>query len=271
MPELPEVETTRRGIAPFLEGNVIEQVIVRDTRLRWPVPKHLAQRLRGARVLSVGRRAKYLLIQLDRGCLIVHLGMSGSLRLCELSSAPRAHDHVELRIGESQLLRYHDPRRFGSIHFVRDDPLQHPLLRHLGVEPLGNVFDGELLHRFAVKRRAPVKSLIMDARVVVGVGNIYASEALFLAGIHPTRAAQRVSLQRYRTLATCIRQVLGDAIAQGGTTLRDFVNESGEPGYFAQQLFVYGRKEQACRRCAHPIRARVVSQRNTFYCVNCQR
>ena len=271
MPELPEVETTRRGVEPYLVNQSIEWVTVREPRLRWPVADSLAQRLRGRRFVAVERRAKYLLLRLDRGTIIVHLGMSGSLRLVSDNVAARAHDHLEWRLSNGRLLRYHDPRRFGSVHYVSGDPLHHPLLEHLGVEPLGDCFTGELLYRLARPRRGPVKSLIMDAHVVVGVGNIYASEALFRAGIHPTRPARRIALARYRCLASTIREVLSGAIERGGTTLRDFVNESGEPGYFAQDLMVYGRAGDACRRCGEPIRSRVVAQRNTFFCINCQR
>ena len=271
MPELPEVETTRRGIAPHLLRQTIERVTVREPRLRWPVPRDLARQLRGRRFESIDRRAKYLLLGLDRGTLIVHLGMSGSLRLASDNAAPKTHDHLEWRLSNGRVLRYHDPRRFGSVHFVRGDPLKHPLLSGLGVEPLGDDFSGELLYAASRSRSGPVKSLIMDSHVVVGVGNIYASEALFHAGIHPTRPARRVALARYQRLAAAIRQVLASAIEHGGTTLRDFVNESGEPGYFAQDLMVYGRDGEACRRCGDTVRARVVAQRNTFFCVSCQR
>jgi formamidopyrimidine-DNA glycosylase len=271
MPELPEVETTRRGIATHLVGQKIVRCRVRDGRLRWPVDDDLPELLEGAAVDSVARRAKYLIIHLDRGALIIHLGMSGSLRISSDNVQPKKHDHVELRLENGQVLRYHDPRRFGSIHFVREHPLQHPLLRNLGVEPLGEEFDGRLLYVAGRGRRSAVKQLIMDAHVVVGVGNIYASESLYLAGIHPGRAAGRIALERYRVLADAIREVLHRSISQGGTTLRDFVNETGEPGYFAQDLNVYGRDGQPCRRCGGLVRSRVIAQRNTFYCPACQR
>ena len=271
MPELPEVETTRRGIAPHLLGQPIANVVIRDSRLRWPVDASLPKQLRGARITDVGRRAKYLLIATDRGTLIVHLGMSGSLRITSDNTPLKPHDHIDVRLENGRVLRYHDPRRFGSMHYVTGDVLAHPLLASLGVEPLGEQFDGELLYAAARPRPGPIKQLIMDAHVVVGVGNIYASESLYMAGIHPARPARRVSLRRYRDLAQAIRTVLARSIEQGGTTLRDFVNESGEPGYFAQDLAVYGRADEACRTCATPIRARIIGQRNTFFCVKCQR
>jgi formamidopyrimidine-DNA glycosylase len=271
MPELPEVETTRRGIAPHLVGQQIKGCVVRDGRLRWPVDPDLARHVEGATVRGVSRRAKYLLVELDRGNLIIHLGMSGSLRITSDNTPVRTHDHVDFRLANARVLRYHDPRRFGSIHFLRDDPQQHPLLSRLGVEPLEPQFQGGLLHHAARSRKGPVKQLIMDGHVVVGVGNIYASEALFLAGIHPSRPARRISLARYEGLAQAIRTVLSRSIEQGGTTLRDFVNESGEPGYFAHDLSVYGRAGQSCRRCGADVRSRVIAQRNTFFCPACQR
>jgi len=271
VPELPEVETTRRGIAAHVTGQHIQRCVVHDGRLRWPVSADLPLRLRGAMVRGVGRRAKYLLLDTDRGTVIIHLGMSGSLRITSDNVPLRKHDHVDIRLSNARVLRYHDPRRFGSIHLVTGDPLEHPLLARLGVEPLSGDFCGDVLHQAARTRPGPVKQLIMDARVVVGVGNIYASEALFLAGIHPSRPARRIALARYRRLAQAITAVLSRAIERGGTTLRDFVNEAGQPGYFAQDLAVYGRASQPCRECGQPLRSRVIGQRNTFYCPICQR
>jgi formamidopyrimidine-DNA glycosylase len=271
MPELPEVETTRRGIEPHLRGQRITDVVVRDARLRWPVPADLRAVLRGQRVIGVARRAKYLLIALERGTLIVHLGMSGSLRVASGNEPPRPHDHVDLLLDGGRMLRLHDPRRFGSVHFTPDDPARYWLLADLGAEPLSEAFDGALLARAAHGRRAAVKTLIMDARVVVGVGNIYASESLYLAGIHPARGCARIASARYAALAQSIRHVLSRAIADGGTTLRDFVNAVGEPGYFAQSLNVYGRAGSPCRSCGAAIKSRVIAQRNTFYCALCQR
>ncbi len=271
MPELPEVETTRRGIEPHLRDRRVRRVVVRNPALRWPVPGDLEHRLRGQRILGVTRRAKYLLLAVERGSVIVHLGMSGSLRIASGNEPPRPHDHVEIELDSGRVLRLHDPRRFGSVHYTENDPLSHWLLAELGVEPLSRAFDGGVLRRAAHRRRAPVKSLIMDARVVVGVGNIYASESLYLAGIHPARPAGRISAARYERLAAAVRQVLGHAIADGGTTLRDFVNGVGEPGYFAQFLNVYGRAGLPCPACANQVRSRIIAQRNTFFCAACQR
>lgn len=271
MPELPEVETTRRGLAPHVAGRRIDSVVVRESRLRWPVPADLAVCLVGSAINDVGRRAKYLLFHTARGDLMVHLGMSGSLRMVHPSTPLLLHDHIDLRLENDLWLRYNDPRRFGSFHWLPAGEAPHPLLTHLGPEPLGDAFDGAYLHRLSRGRRAAVKPFIMDGRVVVGVGNIYASEALFLAGISPSRPAGRISLARYERLASCIRQVLGAAIAQGGTTLRDFVGGDGKPGYFAQQLWVYGRDGQPCRRCGALLRERRLGQRSSVYCVACQR
>jgi formamidopyrimidine-DNA glycosylase len=270
MPELPEVETTRRGIAPLVIGQRIAQVVIRNPHLRWPVPSELEAELRGRVVTDVGRRGKYLLFGLEGGTLILHLGMSG--RLC-LLIGPRAvdkHDHFDLEFANGYCLRLHDPRRFGSVSWTRAAPLEHPLLAHLGPEPLEHAFDGHYLYRQARGRKTSVKSLIMDSRVVVGVGNIYANEALFLAGIRPTRPAGRISLARYRQLADTIRQVLGSAIAQGGTTLRDFLDSAGRPGYFEQHLQVYGRQGLPCPRCGGSIRLLRQGQRSTYHCPRCQ-
>jgi formamidopyrimidine-DNA glycosylase len=269
MPELPEVETTRRGIAPHLLGQVIRGAIVRQPRLRWPVPD-LQGLLGGQRVQTVERRAKYLLLGFTRGTLIIHLGMSGSLRILPADSPPRPHDHVDLLFGR-HCLRLHDPRRFGAMLWAEGDPLAHPRLRGLGPEPLSAAFDGACLHQAARGRRVAIKSLLMDGKVVVGVGNIYATEALFRAGIHPNRAAARVSRARLDRLAGEVKAVLGQAIERGGTTLRDFLNESGEPGYFAQELFVYGRAGEPCKRCGTPILTRQIGQRASAFCPKCQR
>lgn len=271
MPELPEVETTRRGLEPHLRGRRIASIQVHEPRLRWPVSSELADVARDQRVVRLRRRAKYLLIELERGCVIVHLGMSGSLRLTSGNEPPRKHDHLEFILEGGRVLRFHDPRRFGSIHYTDADPGEHWLLANLGLEPLSDEFTGTVLKTAAGRRRIPVKALIMDAQVVVGVGNIYASESLYMAGIHPARPAGRISLARYERLAGTIREVLAWAIRQGGTTLRDFVNGVGEPGYFAQELAVYGRAGEPCKECGHAIRSRTLSQRNTFYCNRCQR
>lgn len=270
MPELPEVETTRRGIAPHLIGNTIRRVVVRERKLRWPVPRALERGLAGATVHAVERRAKYLLIHAGAGTAIVHLGMSGSLRVLPGSMPPFAHDHVDLELDGGQVLRYTDPRRFGCWLWTRRDPLAHTLLRDLGPEPLGDGFDGALLHATSRGRRAPVKAFIMDGHIVVGVGNIYASEALFRAGIHPSRPAGRISRQRYDALADAIREVLAYAIREGGTTLRDYTQSDGNPGYFALKLDVYDREGEPCRRCKAPVRQRVIGQRSSYYCPVCQ-
>lgn len=269
MPELPEVETTRRGVAPHISGRTIRGAVVRQPHLRWPVPQ-LDPLLRGRKVLAVERRAKYILLRFAHGTLMIHLGMSGSLRLVPAATMPRPHDHVEL-LFSGRSLRLHDPRRFGAVLWTEDDPLNHPRLRDLGPEPLSDAFDGSLLYRVARGRRSAIKTLLMDGRTVVGVGNIYASEALFRAGIHPQRASGRISLRRLERLATEVKQVLADAIDRGGTTLRDFLNESGQPGYFAQELMVYGRAGQPCKRCGTTLKTRQIGQRASAYCPSCQR
>lgn len=270
MPELPEVETTCRGIAPSLEGRRVERVVLRERRLRWPVPSDFESHLAGRRITGVGRRAKYLLIRTDGGTLIAHLGMSGSLRVLARELPPRPHDHVDLVLDSGRVLRLNDPRRFGSLHWVTGDPEAHPLLAGLGPEPLGPGFDGDYLWQRARGRRVAIKLFIMNAQVVVGVGNIYASEALFRAGIRPTTPAGRVSRARMERLARAIRDVLSEAIRVGGTTLRDYVNPDGAPGYFRQELFVYERAGEPCRRCRTPIRHRVLGQRSTYWCPACQ-
>lgn len=270
MPELPEVETTRRGIRGALRGRSISRFELRQHRLRWPVPPALARELPGQRVREVRRRAKYLLIELERGTLIVHLGMSGSLRVVPRGTPWLPHDHYELALDSGRALRFNDPRRFGSLHWTTGDPLQHPLLAELGPEPLGPDFDGDYLADRARGRRVTVKQFLLDQRTVVGVGNIYASEALFRAGIDPRRAAGRVSRERCRRLADAVREVLEEAIRQGGTTLRDYVSPDGTPGYFRQKLCVYERAGEPCRRCGTPIRRLAQGQRSTYFCPSCQ-
>jgi len=271
MPELPEVETTRRGIAPHLRGHRVVEVRLREPRLRWPVPATLAHDLADRRIQDVERRGKYLLIRFDTGTLLVHLGMSGSLRIVQADAPPRKHDHVDLVLDNDRALRLCDPRRFGAMLWITGDPLRHALLRDLGPEPLESDFSGDYLYRRSRGRSASVKSFIMDSHIVTGVGNIYANEALFLAGIHPARAAGRIAAPRYARLCGAIRTVLGHSIELGGTTLRDFVNSAGEPGYFQQTLRVYDRTGQPCRVCGAPIRERRLGQRSAFYCPVCQR
>jgi formamidopyrimidine-DNA glycosylase len=271
MPELPEVETTRRGIAPSLEGRRISRVVVRDRRLRWPVPRGLERDLAGQQITSVRRRAKYLLIGTTAGTLLAHLGMSGSLRVLDQATPAIDHDHVDIVLDSGRCLRFNDPRRFGCLLWVTGDPARHPLLSGLGPEPLEAGFDGDYLWRRARGRRVAIKLFIMNAQVVVGVGNIYASEALFRAGIRPSTPARRVSRARMQALAAAITAVLGEAIRVGGTTLRDYVNADGLPGYFRQRLFVYERAGEPCRRCRTPVRHAVQGQRSTYYCPACQR
>ncbi|MBK1643638.1 DNA-formamidopyrimidine glycosylase [Thiocapsa imhoffii] len=274
MPELPEVETTLRGIRPHLEAKRIERLIVREPRLRQPIAPETPERVAGCTIRTLSRRSKYLLIELDRGSLLIHLGMSGSLRIVTADTPVRKHDHLDLVLADQRCLRFHDPRRFGLFLWTDDTPecalQRHPLLRGLGLEPLSPGFDGEHLHRSAQQRRIAVKNFIMDPRVVVGVGNIYASESLFLAGIHPNRACHRISRERYRRLADTIRTVLEASIIQGGTTLRDFVREDGHPGYFARSLRVYGRAGEPCGVCATPLRQQRIGQRSSVYCPRCQ-
>lgn len=303
MPELPEVETTRRGLAPHLEGRRVSSVRVREPRLRWPVPEDLGQSLTGARLRRIDRRAKYLLFRFDAGVLLGHLGMSGSMRLVAPETPWLTHDHVELVFGADAVgssgadaavhspdavgdpglptvpaLRLNDPRRFGSLHWIAADPVQddgdlpaHFLLDTLGPEPLAPAFDGAWLHARSRGRRVAVKAFVMDAHVVVGVGNIYAAEALFRAGIRPSRAAGRISLARYERLAAAIKAVLSEALEMGGTTLRDFVGSDGRPGYFRQSLAVYGRDGEPCRVCGTTLRGGRLGQRATVHCPRCQR
>ena len=279
MPELPEVETTLRGIEPALTGRTIDEVMVRNASLRWPVPDQVGL-ARGRRVIRCWRRAKYLLIELDsgepavasaQGGLLIHLGMSGSLRICETGDAPRKHDHVDIVLDNGKCIRFNDPRRFGVFTWWEPPAQEHKLLRDLGPEPLSGAFSGNHLWQRSRGRKGAVKNFIMDGKIVVGVGNIYASEALFMAGIHPVRAAGRVSAVRYEALAAAIRDVLSRAIAHGGTTLRDFSNSDGNPGYFAQELLVYEREGLPCFQCQAPVRRRVIGQRSSYYCPRCQR
>lgn len=271
MPELPEVETTRRGIAPHIIGNQVTAVRVRDARLRWPVSPALARQLPGQVIVSVERRAKYLLLRTARNCLVLHLGMSGSLRIVTGATPAEKHDHLDIVFSNRICLRLRDPRRFGAAIWTGADPQRHPLLANLGPEPLEAEFDGDHLFRRAHGRHVAVKQFIMDSHVVVGVGNIYASEALFLAGIHPLRAAGRISRMRYAELAKAIQQVLRKAIESGGTTLRDFYASDGVPGYFKQQLRVYGREGLGCTACGRSIVVTRQGQRATYYCKRCQR
>lgn len=269
MPELPEVETTRRGIAPHIQGQNITALVVRQPRLRWPVSPGLSEQLLGEPIVEVGRRGKYLLLNLRQGSLILHLGMSGSLRVLPSATPPGKHDHLDICFSE-QCLRLHDPRRFGAVLWCQE-PLQHPLLAGLGPEPLSEDFNLDYLQAALKGRNAAIKTLLMDSKRVVGVGNIYANEALFAAGIHPARSGGRISRARLARLLAAVKQVLAEAIEQGGTTLRDFTRADGKPGYFAQRLQVYARAGAPCPGCGHPIKQLRQGQRSTFYCGYCQR
>jgi formamidopyrimidine-DNA glycosylase len=271
MPELPEVETTRRGIEPHIRGRRVTGLIVRQRQLRWPVPARLERQLSGQPLETVARRGKYLLLSVGAGTLIIHLGMSGSLRIVRDEAVAGPHDHIDLLLDDGSRLRYTDPRRFGAWLWTGEAVEQHPLLAALGPEPLSEAFNADYLHDLAHGRMLAVKNFLMNSHVVAGVGNIYANEALFRAGIHPARAAGRISLQRYRLLVDAVKSVLHEAIAQGGTTLRDFVDGNGKPGYFSQSLQVYSRRDTPCPRCAMPIREARIGQRSSFYCPKCQR
>ena len=269
MPELPEVETTRRGLENRVVGRTLRSWAVRNASLRWPVeiPSHL----QGKKLLALSRRAKYLLFQFPRDTLILHLGMSGSLRLVPPDTHPGKHDHVDLNFASGGTVRFNDPRRFGSVLWWPHGAPEHRLLAHLGVEPLTSELTGAYLKKRARHRKLAVKNFIMDSRIVVGVGNIYAVEALYLAGIRPTVAAGRVTRKGYEALAAAIKQVLQQSLQEGGTTLRDFVSSDGRPGYFKQRLNVYGRGGEPCRHCGAPLVNRRIGGRSTVFCRNCQR
>jgi len=269
MPELPEVETSRRGIEPWIINTTIADVRIHDRRLRWPVARGIENKLRGQSIESVGRRAKYILINTDSGTAMLHLGMTGSVFIVDQGAPAAVHDHIDIELDTGKMLRFRDPRRFGSFHWTRN-PSEHPLLEKLGPEPLSGDFDVDYLHQASRGRKVSIKQFIMNAHVVVGVGNIYASESLFLAGINPKRAAGRVSRERYGRLVEAIKDVLGRAIRAGGTTLRDFYGGNGEPGYFKQQLEVYDRDGEHCRVCNAVITSIVQGQRSTYYCKRCQ-
>ena len=285
MPELPEVEITRRGLAVHLTGLTISDIVIRNAKLRWPIPKNLPRLLRGRTIASLKRRAKYLLMDCGSGTLILHLGMSGSLRILPSDSAPQKHDHFDLKLSNGTLMRLRDPRRFGAVLWHTGDPATHPLLASLGPEPLedgsladkpleelpANNFDASYLHQAMRGRSISIKQCIMDHHIVVGVGNIYANEALFRAGIKPQLAAGKLSLSRCTKLVAEIRATLSEAIHLGGSSLRDFVNTSGQPGYFQQHYWVYGRSGEPCRCCGLPIKQIRQGQRSSFYCGGCQK
>jgi formamidopyrimidine-DNA glycosylase len=272
MPELPEVETTRLGISPHLIGHQIREIILRRRDLRWPVPQNLTE-LEGTTFVSVKRRSKYLLLETDtQDVILIHLGMSGSLRMIHPGEDWKKHDHIGITVGNNLQLRYHDPRRFGSVMRMAASEIRtHSLLTNLGPEPLESDFTAAHLYAALRNKSIPVKVAIMDAKIVVGVGNIYASESLFRSGIHPLIESNKLTKPRAQKLVSAIREVLTESISQGGTTLRDFLKSDGEPGYFKQRLFVYDRKGEPCRVCKTPISHKVLGQRATYWCGKCQR
>lgn len=269
MPELPEVETTRRGIEPYVKQQTLTQLVIRQPQLRWPISPELSQ-LQGQVITQLTRRGKYIVLQSPVGAALIHLGMSGSLRVVDAEQALRKHDHFDLVFSNGYRLRYHDPRRFGAFLWAGTDPLQHKLLCKLGVEPLSEAFTADYLFAKSRGRLVSIKEFIMNANIVVGVGNIYASESLFLAKIHPTQPAHSLDLSAYERLVQAIKQILNYAIERGGTTLRDFVNATGDTGYFQLELNVYGRKAEACKICQTPIQQMTQGQRSTWYCPCCQ-
>lgn len=270
MPELPEVETTRKGIEPHAAGRRIAALEIHQPRLRWPIPRDLAGQVVGQKIERVGRRAKYLLLELESGTLLLHLGMSGSLRVLPAGTPRQLHDHIDIVLDSGQTLRFNDPRRFGSLHFTQD-PAAHPLLARLAPEPFDAAFGPDYLFRVTRGRRVAIKQLLMNSQLVVGVGNIYASEALFRAKVRPRRQACSLSRLEAGRLARAVRTVLGAAIRVGGTTLRDYVRADGTPGYFRQKLYVYERAGEACRVCGTLVRQLTQGQRSTYYCPSCQK
>jgi formamidopyrimidine-DNA glycosylase len=271
LPELPEVETTRRGLAPYARSRRITTLEIHDHRLRWPIARDLPAALAGQRIVRVGRRAKYLLLTLESGTLLVHLGMSGNLRAVPQDTPRAKHDHFDLMLDSGLTLRFNDPRRFGSLLYTQEDPRRHPLLARLAPEPFAAAFDADYLYRVTRGRRVAIKQLIMDSHLVVGVGNIYASEALFRARIRPQRQARSLSRTEAARLVRAIRTVLRHAIRAGGTTLRDYRGADGAPGYFRQKLYVYERRGKPCRRCRTAVRGVPQGQRSTYYCPSCQK
>ena len=270
MPELPEVETTRRGIAPYMLQQMVRAVVVRQPQLRWRVPRTLVRELPGHVIEAVDRRGKYLLLGTDIGHVILHLGMSGSLRIVPHTQAPEKYDHVDLVLSSGDCLRLRDPRRFGAVLWTRKDPTAHKLLANIGPEPLEPEFNADYLYQCSRGRRRAIRDLLLDGRLVAGIGNIYANEALFVAGIDPRRAAGRIGRERYRRLTQAVRTILSSAITAGGTTLRDFRGATGDPGYFQLTMKVYGREGEDCPHCHQSIRAQALGGRRVFFCVRCQ-
>lgn len=271
MPELPEVETTRRGISPYVVGLKVTRVAIRNGQLRWPIPSDLGQMIEGKTLRDITRRGKYLVMHFDHGAALWHLGMSGSLRLIAAGSPPGKHDHVDWVFSNRLALRFNDPRRFGALLWTNQHHLQHLLLEHLGPEPLTDEFTGDYLYRKSRNRGQAVKTWLMDSKVVVGVGNIYANEALFASSIHPSKAASKLTKPKCAILAENIKRILHHAIERGGTTLRDFVGGDGKPGYFAQELNVYGRGGEPCKACGKPLAEKRLNQRATVFCTRCQK
>lgn len=270
MPELPEVETTVRGIAPHIKQQIIFKVVVRQYQLRWPIPADIQQILSAKTIVDVDRRGKYILLKIDMGAIIIHLGMSGHLRILTKDLRPDKHDHVDIVFQNKKILRFTDPRRFGAFLWVEGNPDNHPLLKSLGLEPLTKKFSGKYLQSQAKNRAVPIKSLLMDNKVVTGIGNIYATEALFAAGIHPAAPAKSLSLEQLDRLAKSSKQILQHAIKRGGTTLKDFLNSNGKPGYFSNQLKVYGRDGLSCLTCSSILQLMKIGQRSTVFCKRCQ-
>ncbi|MFT7299832.1 MAG: formamidopyrimidine-DNA glycosylase [Porticoccus sp.] len=271
MPELPEVVVTLNGLTPHITGKQVVRVVVREPRLRWPVPEELSEQLCGKILMDGRQRAKYLLFRFEHGHLMIHLGMSGNLRMVHADTPPAKHDHVDIEFSDGTMLRFTDPRRFGSVLWLEGEPEQHKLLSHLGPEPFSSLFDGDRLYRLSRGKAASVKQFLMDNRIVVGVGNIYANESLFLSGIRPKKAAGRIPRKAYNVLSENVKSVLKRAIAQGGTTLKDFVGNEGRPGYFKQQLYVYDRGGLPCLRCESVLKEIRLGQRSTFFCPVCQK
>jgi formamidopyrimidine-DNA glycosylase len=270
VPELPEVETICHGIRPFIENQIVFQLIIRKSHLRWPIPKTHLQQLIGQTITQIKRRGKYLLFVSHRGSLILHLGMSGRLRLLDSPLAPTQHDHVDISFTNGTVLRFTDPRRFGSILWTSSDPQQHPLLKNLGIEPLTRQFTHHYLHKRLQKKTLAIKLALMDQKLIVGIGNIYVTEALFMASIHPLLPAKSLSLDQLKRLVVAIKTILRRAIQKGGTTLKDFLNSQGKPGYFNQKLQVYGRSGLPCLHCQSPLQLLRLGQRSTVYCERCQ-
>lgn len=271
MPELPEVETSRRGIEPHIKNKTVCEIIIRQKNLRWPIPTRIKTELLNQKITHVDRRGKYLLLRTNNGTLILHLGMSGSLHITDKTHPPEKHDHFDIEFSNKKILRLRDPRRFGAVLWTKKEPYQHKLIKDLGPEPLENHFTAEYLHQLSRTRKVAIKSFIMNSHIVVGVGNIYACESLFLSGISPKRQASRISLPRYQQLVDAIQTVLARAIQLGGTSLRDFTQQDGKPGYFKQELNVYGKTGEACPKCGTAIKQIKQQQRSSFYCPSCQK